>query len=98
MIIRRDQPLANDQINQRGRPFENNHWRGRPLVYDHGGTVNNNNNNDNNNNNNNNYNNNNYNNIKKCKRSSKGTNLLQMIIQRGGPLANDHPKGKASCK
>ena len=67
-------------INRRGRPFENNHWRGRPLVYDHGGTVNNNNNNDNNNNNNNNYNNNNYNNIKKCKRSSRGTNLLQMII------------------
>ena len=33
-----------------------------------------------------------------CKWSSGGSSLLQMIIWRGWPLANDHPEGLASCK
>ena len=33
-----------------------------------------------------------------CKWSSRGTSLLQMIIRRGRPLANDHPEGPALCK
>ena len=30
--------------------------------------------------------------------SSRGTGLLQMIIWRDRPLANDHPEGPAYCK
>ena len=32
-----------------------------------------------------------------CKWWSGGTGLLQMVIQRGQPLANDDPEGPASC-
>ena len=33
-----------------------------------------------------------------CKWWSGGTSLLQMVIRRGRPLANDDPEGPASCK
>ena len=33
-----------------------------------------------------------------CNLSSGGTGLLQMVIWRDQPLANDHPEDMASCK